>query len=440
MELSKLLAKKLTCPFFVHLFKWFKQYQNIFFIFISIFIWLVTAIPFSNSRLKNNNYTLDFDGHVQYTHYIDQYNRIPNPYFGWETYQPPLYYLINSAFFNPSSPQHIQYVDYSSIGYGIIMILCMFWLLSQYKISSLIQFLVVLAITTTPYYYILFTEYNNDALVLMLLGLSLVLLNIHLIQDSKIHFTSLALITILLTLSLYTKYTTMLFIIGYFIYLLFLKYQKIISWKRIYYFVAISALVIILFSPWIYFRNYKDTHKLLPTNFDKLTGTSIPTNLYPFIDQIPFTSNFELSTPFVNNVNIVSNEFSETIFSEWTLGNQSTVHISWIIYWLTLIITISLVKNHYKDKTIQQYLFLTFLGYLGIFIYFLLTPEISAFNVRYVYWIMLPISVIFAVAFQQIISHEKFKINYKISMFILDISLIAAHIILITDITKILRS
>jgi hypothetical protein len=438
--ISRLRNNKFYLNWLLPTSKFLIKFQKIIYIGLVLFIWIFTAIGFTNSRAKTWAYTVDMWGHVEYTRYIQDHLSFPSPYYGWETYQPPLFYVINYTFFHPESVNHIKIVDYSCLAYGTVFILTLFWLLSQYGIKDLTQFLVVLAISSTPNFFIIFTEYNNDGLFLMLAGIIICLSKQNLLNSPKNRFFSLGLITFLMIATLYVKYTAMLFFISYLIYLLYLRIKKIVSSKTVFLYLGMIGITIIAFSPWIYFHNFKDTGKLLPTNFDKNVSKPIPSNLKSFTYSFPFLNNGELIQPFSNHINLISNEFVEMIYGEWWLGNDNTIQLAWLIYWLTLILTISILLKNIFLKIVKENIVLILLGFISVISYYLVSPDFTSLNVRYIYWVLLPISLILAFSIDEMPKNKLINKNYFYTTYVLLIGLIGTHLLFIYDLINILKA
>src|SRR4051794_11335267 len=86
-----------------------------------ILVWLLLAV-LHIARTPPSAFTHDFKDHVLNTHIIAYEHRLPLPREGWETYQPPLYYLIN-ALLNPNHAWHVLWVRISSAIYGALFLL-----------------------------------------------------------------------------------------------------------------------------------------------------------------------------------------------------------------------------------------------------------------------------------------------------------------------------
>src|SRR3989338_1172087 len=70
------------------------------FLIVSI-IWL-SGMFFYFRNTPYNWRVYDFDGHIQYSEILATRHKLPAPYEGWETWQPPAYYFLNSFIFPAS--------------------------------------------------------------------------------------------------------------------------------------------------------------------------------------------------------------------------------------------------------------------------------------------------------------------------------------------------
>ena len=148
--------------------------------FIAAVVWLSLA-SMTVLRTLDDDLSHDFSGHVHYTQYIAEHKRIPPPEEYFESYQPPLYYLLNSLVF-PTSLHHVRWVRFMSVVSGCIALWLIAWLLDHQGVAVSVQLIVLLFMATTPAYLFLFMGYNNDALS-TLLGTSMIVLGYRLLHD-----------------------------------------------------------------------------------------------------------------------------------------------------------------------------------------------------------------------------------------------------------------
>lgn len=138
-----------------------------FILFIVLFIWLTVASVYAYRSVWFHR-SSDHWGQLQYAEIIVRENRLPFPREGRVTYNPPLYYFINSLLFPESikgnNTLHINSVRAMSIVYGAIAIVFMWWLLNLIGLNPCSQMVSLLFVSTTPMFVFEFSTYNNDSL------------------------------------------------------------------------------------------------------------------------------------------------------------------------------------------------------------------------------------------------------------------------------------
>lgn len=212
----------------------------------------------------------DFPNHITYTVIIAKEHRLPDPYEEWETFQPPLYYLINN-FISPESfkfkdTNHIKYVRYLSVLYGAVAILGMGWLIRSLNLNILLEMIVLLFIATTPAYVFTFTSYNNDSLATMLC-IAICALTYKLYCNWSKYLA--AILLIVTTAALYTKTTAILCIGILTVFCLKNLFRLKLPDKNQIKIICIFIISLFLLTPYLVLHNYKHTSKFFPTNYDK---------------------------------------------------------------------------------------------------------------------------------------------------------------------------
>lgn len=243
----------------------------------AVAIWLVLMTFYMNHTLPEER-SHDFWDHVQYTEILVNKHRLPYPNEGWETYQPPLYYIINS-FVLPQAMKdnlatHINLVRLLSIIYGVLALFLISSLISEVTNNIIAKILALMFIATTPTYTFIFSTYNNDSLMTLLcIGLVFIFKKLEGNWSSKNAF----ILYILATASLYTKITSIVCIGSlFFICMKNLFIFKLPSKLQIK-IMGLLFLSIVSLLPWMIFHNYKHTDKLIPSNDTTLKNISILT-------------------------------------------------------------------------------------------------------------------------------------------------------------------
>lgn len=328
----------------------------------------------------------DFIQHVEYTQIIVNENRLPKPMETWESYHPPLYYIINSLIsaesikglnlhneiHNDESAilKHCNAVRFLSILYGLFSLLIISLLLEEIFKYSGLNLLVLLLICSTPKFVFLFTTYNNDSLAtffcILTVYLSFRLFNNWNRKDAFL----LVLIT---SLSLYTKYSTlfcMIAILSIVFLIRFIKKEKISTTEIKFLLVFLSSVIILL--PWLVFHNYKYTNKLLPVRFQhKVMSTfnidqliSNLSSIIPILNKTIKTKDTEWKDPWVypSWENTQPHEYTKendypvfvfltSLFGE-TDFSQNLVKIAWYIFFIRLLLIALIIRIGLKSKDI----------------------------------------------------------------------------------------
>lgn len=243
----------------------------------AVAIWLILMTLYM-SHTSPQERSHDFWDHVQYTKILVNNHRLPYPLEGWETYQPPLYYTINS-FVLPqtiknNTATHINFVRLLSVIYGVITLFLISSLISEVTNNIVAKTLALMFIATTPTYVFIFSTYNNDSLMTLLcIGLVFAFRKLEKNWSIKNAF----ILYLLAAASLYTKITSIVCIVG----LIFICLKSLFIFKFPSKFqtktVGLLLLSIVSLLPWMIFHNYKHTNKLIPSNDVTLKNISILT-------------------------------------------------------------------------------------------------------------------------------------------------------------------
>ncbi len=393
----------------------FQDIKNKFFKFgskeIVLVIWTILAILyFSHTMAGERNH--DYNGHLEYTELVTSMQTLPMPHDGWQTYHPPLYYLIN-RFLAPSiishRAEHIDYVRILSIVYGFISIWIMGWFFEKINISPFQRFLSLLFICTIPKFMLVFSTYNNDSLVTMLLIASIAL-SYKLYEEWNKNYAILLLIVSVM--ALYTKYTA---IIGLGILIIMFSWRLItlhLPDKKEMKVLAVLIAGFIAFAPWIYFHNYKSTHQMLPTNADHGLGMDLAVDddrpVFDVVFRLPI--NFKrdphewddpwahgYSRPETKKHNYWAFCFITSVFSE-TVYEKPGITTVWLIFWLNLailILGISRVRKTPLTKIAGSFIGLAYLAHILM----LFVKEHSGacgMDYRYIAWIWIAWPILYS--------------------------------------------
>ena len=198
---------------------------------ICVSVWLFIAY-FYILRTPFDHRTHDMWGHVFYTQYIVGNKKLPKPYeqpvLGGQTIQPPLYYLICSfvkpALIHNKSEDHINAVRYLSIFFGALSLLVIGIFLNAVSKNQYAKLVSLLFIETTPKFAFVFSTYNNDSLNTFL-WITVTTLSYFLYINFSVR--KAIILFMFITAALYTKGTSILFIIPFIVTYLLIAVKRI---------------------------------------------------------------------------------------------------------------------------------------------------------------------------------------------------------------------
>lgn len=371
-------------------------------ILVTLAIWLIVSVVYF-CRTPPKTRSTDWWGHPIYTKIISQKHRFPKPHEHWQTYNPPLYYIINSfispSYFKTNITIHKNRVRLLSILYGAITLWIILWLLKQTSENKMAQFLAALFISTTPNFVMIFTTYNNDSLNTMLC-VGLIALAHKLNKNWSWKYGLILLIVA--TAAAYTKYTSLWCFLTVCILcctnLLFKKFPSKNQLKII----SIFILAFCLFTPWLIFRNYGQTKKFFPFNdysiFNKKVSLGLILNnakerlKIPVLQQPPNTWNNPFVDPQGNpgkKFNYWSMTFIHSVINEWSYTFPPE-ELIYLLLWVHLIVNLITLRKVF-DLNITKQAFLSILViHLIHLIYFLTLREsyglATAISYRFIAW------------------------------------------------------
>jgi len=363
--------------------------------------WCIMARFFLVAQPKIDNYNQDFYGHLQYTTIIQTEHRLPSPNDGFETYHPPLYYLIASWLPDAPSDSHIIAVKTLSVVYGAIFLICIYWFLLKLKVRTVIAVLVSAVISTTPSFVFLFTTYNNDALVTALMGIAACFAFAYWVRP---RYWLLIVLFFATMLGVYTKYSFLLFG-GVFLATVIVGMIVAPATRKQLLTLAITLIIgSTTLTPWLFFHNKPETGKLFPNNFASLTTQLVlPTTWSAFVLHDPFEAN-QFATPYIYRAqglfNLQKTSYSAYVYSTALYGEYSYgLDITWLVWamvWLSLLaFVIGVIANLWTGKG-RMALFVFFAGISSSIAYVWFSPFSPSSNFRYIAWLFLPLAVMAA--------------------------------------------
>lgn len=392
---------------------------------IVLAVWIVVALIYiAHTPIKHRSH--DFLGHLDYTASIAELGKIPEPSYSWETFQPPLYYLICNLLSPPTASSdvaraaaHINYVVYLSILLGAITLLIIYWLVKQVTNNTLVQLLVLLFIATTPMYVFLFSTYNNDSLSTLLIIATLAI-SYRLFTNWSVGFAILLFFVVMA--GMYTKnliIVPVLIIIGiYCKSLIRLKapeknHQKII---------LVLLLALFSFLPWAYFHNFHYTGKFFPTNVDEKINKEFDINHFKNligilfrVPELQFTKpdyshewdvpwvqpSWEEVPPSTKRYDYFAFSFVTSVIGEYKFTKPDVIFI-WILLFIHLVVIVLSLPMIFRSgfaRTAFLFILLAHLAQISAITMFPDLPQ-RAMNYRYVSWTWAPWAILYANALE----------------------------------------
>lgn len=360
----------------------------------------------------------DARGHIHYTRIVTQEHRIPKPYEGWETFQPPVYYLINSVIFpntlkNSNFLIHVNAVRLISVVYGFITILLIAALLSEIKIGLVEKLQVLFFTVTTPKFVFLFSTYNNDSLATLLS--ILVIFLCYKLYKSWSNKKAL-LLFVCAVIGVYTKFSTIGCILAILFPCIIYLFKQKPQDKKIASMALILFASIISLLPWIIFHNIKYTNNPFPTNLEhrirKSTkhGTILDTLKSIIVNPLqpktkwqepwalPVVEQRQYIAPGTKGFDYISYFFVTSIIgeNEFTKPDKKVI---WGILWIHLFISILAYRYIFSSNINKLSFFVIVVGhFLHLFYisrYFVPIPS-PVMDFRMISWIWAPWTYIFA--------------------------------------------
>jgi hypothetical protein len=354
---------------------------------------------------SNDHYGHDYGGHVEYTQLVAQMvpamHRLPGPYVGWQTFHPPLYYLINTAL-APASPGHPRYVRLMSVAFGAAVLALIAHVLSRIPVSPAAQGLTLLFTASTPAYLFVFTAYNNDALA-VLESVALLILAYRL--STRWSLPSALLFLLVATAGLYTKYTV-IYTVGVVMGMVVLgMIRGRVPHRLGRRLLALGALAGVLFLPWLVGHNYAYAHKLFPFNSENGINAELrlPKGALATILTPPGISNGEWADPFTHQWEATGNKktsylaylLASSIFGEYSFAEPSPA-LPWVILYAHLILLGMSLRVIRHSRLTRAAALSIGLGVLALTSFVLRLPYAPTMDYRYVAWIWLPLSILYA--------------------------------------------
>ncbi|MCX5787044.1 MAG: hypothetical protein NTX64_00850 [Elusimicrobia bacterium] len=349
--------------------------------------------------------THDFPAHRYYADIIMREHRLPAPYEHWETYQPPLYYLLNSVI-SPGDPAgHVFGVRLLSLIYGGLCLVIIDRLLRRFKFAPPVRLLVLLWIATTPKYVMMFTTYNNDALA-TLLALAAIHSWTRLVDGWNIR--QAAILALAGTAAAYTKWNVLGVLAILAALTLVLAVRRTIAPRQ----AAVIGLLMLLpgalLMPWLVLHNQRLTGHLFPHNSQNF-GTIgdfyrlpeprrvllAPPPLKSAAWKVPYVNPDDRAEP--KNASYCAYSFVTSIFGEYRFPERLK-----LLAWLTLAVHLVFMLAALSRVAWKGFTMLSGMGLLAGWglqaVFLILVPQITSMDFRLIAWTWPAWAILFAAA------------------------------------------
>jgi len=366
-------------------------------------LWLFLAIPYV-IRTPGGAYTHDYAAHVEYTHILITQNRFPVPGEGWETHQPPAYYLAMS-FLAPHSPHHVLFVRLFAVWLGAGVLWLLYAVLTSLGYSDLTKAVLLAFLATTPHFLFIFSTYNNDVLATFC---SLALWGLLLSYRRRPQNRTLALMTLAALLGLYTKATVFVSLAVISAAACYLTYRRELERKHLLRLFLVPLAAMAGFTLWMYGHNVKTSGKWLPDNFrDPRIHQRLPHPALVCAIMPPGLTTFEWATPYTDHELPVGKKsslaaylLSSSVFGEYRFY-QFPQYFIWFVFWVhTAWLAIGLLMI--PRSSLLRVMGISFIvAWLAMTAYAVRWPYGSVMDFRYVAWLWLPMTVLEAEAFDR---------------------------------------
>lgn len=350
--------------------------------------------------------------HFNKTHWIVVEHRLAG-----ETevpHQPPLYYLINSLIardtlfpnhYHENPTLHINIVRALSVVYGGLTLFFLSFFLQQVTKCELDKLLVLLYLCTTPKFVNIFTSYNNDTLAILLIAvLSMI--------AYKLCYKPSRLLEICLfitaTASIFTKYTSVLFIIAVIticcknflklklptknelkiVFILIFSLTSLIPW--VHYCTKISNPPIPLFPPWdstVFNGIHNTDYRWLMRN----TKQALKMVVRIPILQLPKQAWEDPWTHTLNEPQTKKGDYWAYSWISSVIGaviyNKPSQQVIWLLLFIHLIVYILAFRELFRSKVTRLATFVIF-STSFMHLAYLVNKDFtgSAFDYRYLGW------------------------------------------------------
>ena len=341
-------------------------------------------------------FTHDFKDHLLYTRILTEQNRLPLPREGWETYQPPLYYMVNRVVL-PAGTHHALIGRFLSVFYGFLFLWIIQALLRRYDMPLSHQALTLSFIASTPAFVFLFTSYNNDALATVCSALA-IFWSIRLLDRWNSRWALYLFFSI--TAGLYSKLSFLFTLGSLFFNALIFSVQAVRT--KLILLVVLSPLILL---PWLIGHNYRLTQRLLPVpaDFPLYEAIKLPHSWWQTVLTPPGWTPGEWKDPWAHQWDALhhkKNSYLAYLLSTSVFGEFSFTFLPPIIFWAIggahvgmLFLSLGVIR---RTRHCQIAAVLILFGVLLFPLLIRRAAYAGLMDFRYIAWLWLPAAVLWS--------------------------------------------
>ncbi len=205
-------------------------------------LFLLTVLQWHNIHAYPVNRGLDTEHHIAYINYLKTYRLLPQPYEGWEMWQPPLYYSMASFFPTLHAVRYLHFL-------GWILLTCMSFIFFHKQFKSKLKGLLGTLITlSTPIFIYTTPPISNEFISAVIIMTAMIF---YLVVHKKLTGKKAVILGILLGISLLAKATSLILVATIIIHQLIRIQGKNSSLKQLLIVLSIMTLI----GGWFYIRN-----------------------------------------------------------------------------------------------------------------------------------------------------------------------------------------
>jgi len=355
-------------------------------------------------RMSPGALSHDYPHHLLYTQIVYGQHRLPLPYEGLETYQPPLYYLINAGL-GVRNPHHPFWARLLCLQFGLIALALTAWQLERLETTPILQAIILAFIMTSPSFLFIFANYNNDSLA-TLLSMVILIMTWEMMRRPR---NSLAIsLCLVMTAALYTKLSVLYAIGAGAVLIITAALRRRISRRLAAQWLTAAVVAGALLLPWMIGHNFIRSGHLLPAPADNViagfTGARLPQNPIRTLLMPLGVHPGEWGDPFTHawgpDPKTKKYSFTAYLFSTWVFDEYEFLYLPALVLWLIVLAhawaALSGGSQARYTETGRSALLVIAMGILLFSSLMFRYPYASLMHFRYIAWVWLPLAIVWA--------------------------------------------